>query len=76
MLTKPPCGKGPDACPRRYIACHASCEEYHEWMAIHEKEKAEIRHKKDAENEVSAFQAGLWKRRQGLADDRFWKERG
>ena len=62
-------------CQRRYIACHAGCNEYNDWLAIHEEEKAEIRRKKDAANQIAAFQAELWKRRQNLPDDRFWKEK-
>lgn len=73
--TKPPCYKDGEPCGNRYIACHASCKEYHEWLVIHEAEKAEIKRKKYAENEISAFQAGLWKRRQNLPDNRFWKEK-
>lgn len=73
-MTKPPCGTPENPCPRRYIACHASCEKYHEWLVIHEAEKAEIKRKKYAENDINAFAAGLWKRRQALPGDRFWKE--
>lgn len=69
-MTPSPCRN----CPRRYIACHARCDEYGEWLAIHETEKAAIKRKKVADADVSAFQAGLWKRRKNLPDNRFWKE--
>lgn len=55
MLTKPPCGKGQDACPHRYIACHASCEEYHEWLAVHAGELETEKQKKDAEWAADGF---------------------
>ena len=41
-MTKPPCGNGTEDCPRRYVGCKADCEEWHEWLAIHEHELEQI----------------------------------
>lgn len=77
-MTKPPCFDTTTNtdCPRRSPRCRATCPEWKEWETVHAEEKREIKRKKDQANEIAAFQAGLWKRRQNLADDRFWKERG
>lgn len=37
-------------CPDRSIGCHSSCEKYLKYVEIHDKERAEIHHKKRLEN--------------------------
>lgn len=50
-MTKSPCFK----CERRYIGCHASCEKYHEYLAIHAAEKDKINRAKYADCDVRTF---------------------
>ena len=47
-MTNSPCfdTKTRTDCPRRYVGCKASCEQWHEWLAIHEQEKQEIDRKR------------------------------
>lgn len=33
-------------CPRRYVGCKASCEKWHEWLAVHAEEKQRIEAKR------------------------------
>lgn len=54
-MTRPPCFKNGVDCRKRYIGCKASCEEWHEWLAIHEEEKATIRRNKNSEREATSF---------------------
>ena len=57
-MTKPPCKPdGMDDCPRRYVGCHAECERWHEWLAIHAEEKAREKQKRQAEHELLAIVA-------------------
>ena len=55
--TKPPCHDGIDDCPRRYVGCHAECDRWHEWLAIHEAEKKRANDNKKAEHELLAIVA-------------------
>ena len=55
MRTKPPCYNDGIDCPRRYIACHSECEEYHEWLAVHAGELEAEKQKKDAEWAADGF---------------------
>ena len=56
-MTKPPC-KTPDGidCTSRYIGCRAECKEWHDWLAIHEAEKEQIRKNRSAERDVEIFE--------------------
>lgn len=45
-MKKPPCKVDGIECPRRYIGCRAECEEYHNWLAIHDVEKEKRRQNK------------------------------
>lgn len=54
-MTKPPCHDGIDDCQRRYVGCHAECEKWHEWLSIHEEEKAREKQAKYSENDVNEF---------------------
>lgn len=38
-MTKPPCKVDGVNCPKRYVGCHADCEAWHKWLAVHEAEK-------------------------------------
>ena len=38
-MKKPPCKVNGVECDKRYIGCHADCEAYHEWLAVHAAEK-------------------------------------
>ena len=38
-MTKPPCKVDGVECDKRYVGCHADCEVYHEWLAVHAAEK-------------------------------------
>lgn len=40
MRTKPPCKANGVDCQHRAVGCHAHCEAYQEWQALHEQEKA------------------------------------
>lgn len=55
--TIPPCfnEKTRTDCPRRYIGCKATCEEWHNWLIIHEREKQETRQRIAQEREVNGF---------------------
>jgi putative transposon-encoded protein len=46
-VKKPPCKVDGIDCPRRYIGCRAECEEYHNWLAKHDEEKAQIKAARD-----------------------------
>lgn len=50
-MTVNPCYK----CDYRYVACHSTCEQYQEWLAIHEEETAAIRRNRNAENDAIGF---------------------
>ena len=57
-MTKPPCKPdGMDDCPRRYVGCRTGCDEWHEWLAIHEAEKKRTNDNKKAEHELLAIVA-------------------
>jgi hypothetical protein len=58
-MTQNPCYKNGTDCPRRYVGCKAECEEWHEWLAIHERELEQIRSKRNEHHEYYAYSARL-----------------
>ena len=56
MRYKPPC-KTDDGirCDKRHVGCHANCEPYQKWLAIHAEEMANERRKKDEASAVDGF---------------------
>lgn len=78
-MTKPPCVVDGVHCDKRYIACHAACEKYAEWLAVHEAEKDAIKRRKDADKAVDDFlaQTNLRKKRNTEAESaKRYRERG
>ena len=61
-MTKPPCYIDGKDCPRRYVGCKAECNDWHEWLAIHESETSAIRKQKQSEIEANDFLSGQSKR--------------
>ena len=57
-MTKPPCYRDGADCPRRYVGCKAGCEEWHRWLAIHEREKNQIRENKARDTDANDFLIG------------------
>ena len=55
-MTLPPCKVNGVECDKRYIGCHASCASYHEWLAIHEKEKAVMQKNKSVYVDARTFE--------------------
>jgi hypothetical protein len=58
-MTRPPCKPDGIDCPRRYVGCKAECEEWHEWLAAHERELAQIRAQKNEYHEYYEYSARL-----------------
>lgn len=61
-MTKPPCGNGTEDCPRRYVGCKSECEEWHEWLAIHEHELEQIRAQRHENQEYYEYSADVIKK--------------
>lgn len=57
-MTMCPCHE----CERRYIACHASCEKYAEWLVIHAEEKEKYRKDIAKIEEANSFLSDQGKR--------------
>lgn len=63
MFTPCPCWTETDGeCKRRRMGCHAGCEDYTKWRAVHEAELDAIRKKKGERIEADSFELGRWKR--------------
>lgn len=62
--TKPPCynQETKTDCPRRYIGCHAECEQYHEWLAVHGKEAEERKQRNAVNDDLRQLARGFDKR--------------
>ena len=77
MRTNPPCydKATKTACPRRYIGCKADCEKYHEWLAIHEAEKAVENDAKQKYRTIEDTLANQSKRARQAARRDYMKER-
>ena len=58
-MTQNPCYKNGTDCPRRYVGCKAECEEWHEWLAIHERELEQIRSKRNENHEYYEYSGRL-----------------
>jgi len=56
-MTRPPCKTDGIDCPRRYIGCRAECDEWHKWLAIHERELEQIRASKNEHHEYYEYSA-------------------
>lgn len=54
-MTKPPCKVDGVECDKRYVGCHADCEAYHEWLAVHERETEMREAYRNREADVCAF---------------------
>lgn len=63
-FTKPPCynHENHTDCPRRYVGCKVSCEEWHKWLAIHDKEKEAERANRTKYSDALNFSAEQKKR--------------
>ena len=49
-------------CMRRYISCHASCGEYHDWLAVRAEDKAKAQQAKQIDQDYMTFTAERVKR--------------
>jgi hypothetical protein len=58
-MTQNPCYKNGTDCHRRYVGCKAECEEWHEWLAIHERELEQIRSKRNENHEYYEYSGRL-----------------
>lgn len=59
MMTRSPC-YNPETkgdCPRRYVGCRASCEEWHEWLVIHAEEKEQRYTIYRRDKDINTFEA-------------------
>ena len=54
-MTPPPCWNNGEDCQKRYVGCRAECDEWHEYLAIHERETEEIRRKKYDERAAESY---------------------
>ena len=50
-------------CQRRYIACHADCHEYHDWLAARAEDKEKVQRAYQTDGDYITFTAGRAKRR-------------
>ena len=53
-------------CEERYIACHAKCERYHDWLAAHEAKQTALRKKRLIEREATSHAMAAAIRRKKL----------
>lgn len=49
-------------CERRYVGCHAECEDYKEFRKLADKMSEEFRKKKNKHLDITMFQKGSQKR--------------
>ena len=55
MRVKPPCKVDGMDCPRRYVGCRATCDEWAEWMVRHAEEVEQAIKKRREEKDVTEF---------------------
>ncbi len=78
-MTPPPCFHDGLDCQSRYVGCKSWCKAWHEWLVIHEEEKAAIRQKKMTERTVDDFlaQTNLRKKQNTILEcGKRYRERG
>ena len=74
MLTKPPCFNNGKDCPRRYIGCRASCDDWHKWLAVHAEEKGREREIKAKSLDADVFLFNQGKRIQQARHREYMRE--
>lgn len=62
-MTGSPCR----GCEKRYIACHSTCEEYHNWLVIHAEEKDAVDHARHKDDDTISFLVKQDKRRRNYS---------
>ena len=72
---KPPCYNGGKDCPRRYVGCRAGCEEWHKWLAEHDREQKVVKEGRNKDRDVTGFLVGQSERKRRCSSERHENER-
>ena len=63
MRTKPPCYGDGKGCADRHVGCHADCQAYKDWQAVHADETSRARRNKHTSIEVDTVLSAQGKRK-------------